>query len=144
MKLIMITTIFLSLSNLIKAQEPIKFENLLSKLNSIEVEKFTDAIVDIKKNFDSYFDNKSRICQGEFSTMVLGEEPREEVEPAKLSREEIKACLNNLMNERMVYIDSIYELRRKYLIYLHALQLEQLKKSKEDEVAQWQKLKTTK
>lgn len=120
----------------------VRFEDLLGRLNKLEQENFLEDVENVKNLFDKYFSNKSRVCQGEFTTMVLGVEEQESNE--KLSQSEIKACLTKLANERMVYIDAIYEKRKKYLVYLHQKQIEQLNKTKEFEVAKWQKLKTAK
>lgn len=136
--------ILLLLTNSLHAQDVIRFDGLLAELNKLASSDFVAEIDDIKDRFDSYFRNRSRICQGEFSTLVLGQEESTDKETAKLSRSEIKACLNNLTNERMVYLDALYEKRKKYLLTLHKSQLEQLQKSKDAEVSRWQKLKTSK
>ena len=139
-----LTLTFILMSSSLFGEEVIRFESLLTKLNEVSVETFVKKIDKVKGEFDRYFTNKSRICQGEFSTIVLGETPSEESESTKLSKSEIKACLSNLANERMVYIDAIYKQRENYLKFLHKKQLEQLAKSKEAEAVRWQKLKTQK
>jgi hypothetical protein len=141
MKLLIIPILFLFSSN-VEAENK-SFESLLTDFKKIPGKDFNTKIEVSRKGFDRYFEIKGRICQGDFSTVILGESTNND-KSSKLSRSEIKACLNNLTNERIVFIDALYELRKSYLTYLHSLQLEQLNKSKQLEVAKWKNLKTAK
>ena len=90
---------------------------------------------------DRYFDNKKKVCNGEYSTMVLGdvgELGKTADEGRKLSKDERKVCFREMKNLQVNYINAIYEARRKYVLWLQEKQLDELGKVRDEAIKRLQ------
>lgn len=110
-------------------------------LSELKPESYSQSVEAIRSDLDRYFDNKKRVCNGEYSTMVLGDvgEPsRSAEEGRKLSKDERKVCFREMKNLQVSYINALYEARRKYVLWLQEKQLDELSKVRDEAIKRLQ------
>lgn len=144
----MIKYVFLFLfSNLLMAQEPTPSADggainiKIRALAEIKPEAFAQNVETIRSELDRYFDNKKRVCNGEYSTMVLGDvgEPGKAAEEhRKLTKDERKICFREMKNLQVSYINALYEARRSYTQWLQEQQLQELSKVRDEAIKRLQ------
>lgn len=106
----------------------------VEKLATLEAEKYNQAIDGIRESLEKYIDNKKRVCNGEFSTVIIQNASEQSEPPHKLTREEKKLCFRELKAFQVTFINNMYLARKKYLDHLHAKRLEELSKAREEAV----------
>ncbi|MEI8347504.1 MAG: hypothetical protein WCG27_08550, partial [Pseudomonadota bacterium] len=84
----------------------------------------------LRISVEKYIDHKKRVCNGEFSTIILNEAGEEQsTKPEKaLSPEERKLCFREMKAMQISYINNMFSARKRYLDFLHALRIEELTK----------------
>ncbi len=110
-------------------------------LESLKPEGYAQDVESLRAELDRYFENKKRVCNGEYSTMVLGdvgESARSSEETRKLSKDERKVCFREMKNLQVSYINAVYEARRKYTLWLQEKQLEELTKVRDEAIKRLQ------
>lgn len=110
-------------------------------LAEIKPDSFAQNVESIRSELDRYFDNKKRVCNGEYSTIVLGdvaEAGRNVEETRKLTKDERKVCFREMKNLQVSYVNALYEARRKYVLWLQEQQLEELGKVKDEAIKRLQ------
>ena len=80
---------------------------------------------------EKYIERKKRVCQGEFSTIVLNGQEEENGQVQRLSPEEIKLCYQELKAMEVGYINNLFIARKRYLDYLHVLRIEELTRDRD-------------
>ena len=110
-------------------------------LAEIKPDSFAQNVESIRSELDRYFDNKKRVCNGEYSTIVLGdvaEAGRNVEETRKLTKDERKVCFREMKNLQVSYVNALYEARRQYVLWLQEQQLEELGKVKDEAIKRLQ------
>ena len=101
--------------------------NLSPEVYFQEIDKYRSVI-------EKYIEHKKRVCEGDFSTMVLddkkGGASAEHKESKKLSAEEKKLCFKELKALQITFINHMFLARKKYLDYLHSIRIMELTNSK--------------
>src|SRR5690606_31778421 len=113
----------------------------IKTLVEIKPENFAATVESIRSELDRYFENKKRVCNGEFSTMVLGdvaENTNRTDDHRKLTKDERKICFREMKNLQVSYINALYEARRKYILWLQEQQLAELSKVRDEAVKRLQ------
>ena len=101
----------------------------LEELKHLEPEKYFQELDSYKSFFKKYIEYKKRICEGDFSTIILGDGQREGFQ--KIKGEEKKVCFRELKSFQTAYINNMFLARKRYLDYLHQERIKQLKEVKE-------------
>lgn len=83
------------------------------------IEKYNEKVIFYTQQRDSE-------CKGEFSSIEINEKGESEVVKRKLSKDEVKLCLVELVNFRKNYVNEIFNVRKKILIRDQNDQLNQL------------------
>tara|TARA_R100000656_G_scaffold124808_2_gene103929 strand:- start:391 stop:852 length:462 start_codon:yes stop_codon:yes gene_type:complete len=145
MKTILIFLIFIFSPFSFAQQESGESELIQTKIKALEdlkPESFSQNVESLRAMLDRYFDNKKRVCNGEYSTMVLGEVGdignKASEEGRKLSKDERKVCFREMKNLQVNYINALYAARRKYVLWLQEKQLEELTKVKDEAIKRLQ------
>ncbi len=141
MNYLLALTILISLS--LSAQESAQktmFEvsrEIQGEVESLAVlapDKYFQTIDGIRERIEKYIDNKKRVCNGEFSTVIIQNSGEQSAPPHKLSREEKKLCFRELKAFQVTFINNMYLARKNYLDYLHKQRVEDLAKAREEAV----------
>jgi hypothetical protein len=108
----------------------------LEKLKNLEPKNYFQKVDDFRTELEKYFDHKKRVCEGEFSTVILsgGGESSQNKKPVKLSKEERKLCFRELKALQVTFINNMYSARKRYLAFLHAKRIEELEEARENSI----------
>jgi len=108
----------------------------LEKLKALAPKDYFQKVDDFRTELEKYFDHKKRVCEGEFSTVILSgsSENKQNKKPVKLSREERKLCFRELKALQVTFINNMYSARKRYLGFLHAKRIEELEKARENSI----------
>lgn len=103
----------------------------LTELGKLPPEKYFDAVDSYRANIEKFIEHKKRVCNGEFSTVILNQKgPAPQIDKKsslnKLSREERKLCFREMKAIQITFIDNMFAARKRYLEFLHKLRLEEL------------------
>ncbi len=110
-------------------------ELLIAGMGKISATEYNLKVDDIRGKLEKYIENKKRVCEGDFSTVILSKGERESgaaKKPVKLSKEEREVCFRELKQIQQKYIEASYEAKKRFLVYLHGERLKELEQSKED------------
>ncbi len=128
MKFLILSLIFIPLSWGVETLSEItkrSLENEIKVLDQVE-EGLEEKISRYTKNFNYYIQSREKECTGEFTAIEVGEQGVEQSKRAKLSKEERKLCLLELIYFRKKYVNEIFKLREKALKKEHKSQLVRL------------------
>jgi hypothetical protein len=108
----------------------------LEALKKLAPENYFTKVDDFRTDLEKYFDHKKRVCEGEFSTVILsaGSENKQNQKPVKLSKEERKLCFRELKALQVTFINNMYVARKHYLGFLHKKRIEELEKARENSI----------
>lgn len=110
----------------------------IAKLSPAEFEL---KINSIRADIDRYVEHKKGVCQGEFSTVILGASTTPIASPTgefKLSKTEQELCYRELKALQITYVNNLYEARKNFLNYLHTQRIKELGKVREEALIQLQ------
>jgi hypothetical protein len=110
-----------------------EINQLITTLVDIPASEYTLKIDTTREKLEKYIENKKRVCDGDFSTVVLNrvEKDSDSKKLVKLSKEEREICFRELKQVQEKFIDSLFLAKKKYMIYLHEQRLAELEDSKE-------------
>jgi len=113
-----------------------KVKEELEKINDLAPENFLKDIDKYREDMEKYISHKKRVCDGEFSTVVLNEDerlspPSSEGVINKLKPQEKKLCFRELKALQMTFINNLFNARRRYLDNLHTRRIEDLDKARD-------------
>jgi hypothetical protein len=115
-----------------------KVHQALKELKVLPPENYFKDVDGYRDELEKYFDQKKRVCEGEFSTVILTGVPQENdpnaSKPVKLKPEERKLCFRELKALQLTFINNMYLARKRYLEYLHQKRLKELDQSREQAV----------
>jgi hypothetical protein len=115
-----------------------KVHKSLQDLKGLGPKEYFKEIDNYRTELEKYFDQKKRVCEGEFSTVILTGAPQKGDEdtkkPVKLKPEERKLCFRELKALQLTFINNMYAARKRYLEYLHKERLQELDLSREKAV----------
>lgn len=103
----------------------------IEELNTLTPERFLTEVDKVRSSMERYFDHKKRVCNGEFSTVILSVAGERSTEANRLSAEEKKLCFREMRALQTTYINNMYGARKRYLENLHTKRMEDLEASRE-------------
>ncbi len=129
MKTITIITLLLSLEAV--AQKTKNIRDTLNAISSLNVKSFPKKISPLRLKVEKFINYQKKICQGEFSTIVLNEfstkiDGNEKNELKKLDKNEKKICFRKLKNIQSLFINAVHQARSNYLQFIHQQEIEGL------------------
>ena len=98
----------------------------IESLKTLAPQDFVATAEKLVPLIEKYIERKKRVCQGEFSTIVLNGQEEENGQVQRLSPEEIKLCYQEMKAMEVGYINNLFTARKRYLDYLHVLRIEEL------------------
>ena len=106
------------------------FKEQLDEVKDLAPEEFLQSIDSYRESLEKYIEHKKRVCNGEFSTIILGVEDNEKKlkkkKRNKLSREERTLCFRELKGFQVTLVNNVYVARKRFLNYLHQKRIEEL------------------
>jgi hypothetical protein len=103
----------------------------LNNIKALAPENYFQKIDNYRTDLEKYIDHKKRVCEGEFSTVILNPTQSKNSKSlsdkrTKLSKEERKLCFRELKALQITFINNMYLARKKYLDYLHQKRIKEL------------------
>jgi hypothetical protein len=98
----------------------------LEDLSKAEPTILEEGISNLTRDINYYIQSREKECKGEFSSIEINSNGESEVFKRKLSKEEKKLCLLELIYFRKKYVTEIFKLRKKVVLDNHKKQLEEL------------------
>lgn len=111
-----------------------KQELLLEMENLEKVEKadFAKALENLSSEISRYAQTRKKECMGEYSSLEITPEGEKKTYKNKLSKEEKKLCLLELIKLRKSFSNSLFNIRKKLLLQQHQRQLENLERLRDE------------
>jgi hypothetical protein len=108
----------------------------LEAIKNLSSEEYFLKVDGMRVEIEKYIDHKRRVCNGEFSTVVLTEKEDISVRPKanKLTKEERKLCFRELKALQNTFINNMFVARKAYLDQLHKQRIEDLSKMREEAI----------
>ncbi len=111
----------------------------LEELKTLKPEDYFSNVDNYRIELEKFFDQKKRVCEGEFSTVILSERNSQEKKPVKLKPEERKLCFRELKALQLTFINNLFQARKKYLKFLHEKRIKELETARENAVKSLQR-----
>lgn len=108
-----------------------KIQKQLSDLKDLTPESFMVQVDQYRDNLEQYFEHKKRVCNGEFSTVILSEAGESRQDGKRLTKQERKLCFREMKALQSTYINNMHQARKRYLENLHSKRIQQLEDSRE-------------
>lgn len=108
----------------------------LNAIKTLDPKVYFSKIDVYRSHLEKYIEHKKRVCDGEFSTIILsGKEEGDKSKPSrKLSKEERQLCFRELKALQITYINNMYVARKGYLDHLHQKRIQELQDSKDSAI----------
>ncbi|MBG59060.1 MAG: hypothetical protein CMJ16_01240 [Peredibacter sp.] len=106
-------------------------EALLKELENLENSEsidFEQVLNLMNDKINSYASIRKKECLGEYSSLEITPEGERKILKNKLSKEEKKLCLLELIRLRKTFTDSLFKIRKNALLKQHKEQLQNLEK----------------
>jgi hypothetical protein len=124
-------------------QTPELKREIRTKLEYANVTKEIDLLGEIKvvnEKLGHFSEIKKKECEGEFTVIEFNTDGEEERKKSKLSKEERKRCMTDLISFRREVVGELFNLRRKLLIQNHKDHLYQLESLKSESLKELEEM----
>ena len=99
----------------------------IERLKDLQPPDFLREVNNYRKDVELFILNKKRVCNGEYSVLILAEgKTSGSLQHKKLAPEERLFCFRELKAIQVSYINNLYEARKRYLEDIHKKTLEDL------------------
>jgi hypothetical protein len=99
----------------------------LVELKSLKPEEFDKKIDDYRNAIEKYIETKKRVCNGEFTTIILSDSAaKPDQEAKKLTKEEKQLCFNELKAIYKTYINHLFLVRTRFIEFLNEKRIKEL------------------
>ena len=140
MKLILLFLLSFSVSAQNEGETPFEYTKRihqeLEAIKTLNPGEYFSKIDVYRTHLEKYIDHKKRVCEGEFSTIILsGNSQGDSPKPSrKLTTEERKLCFRELKALQITYINNMFIARKKYLDNLHNKRIDELQSAKDNAI----------
>lgn len=111
----------------VKKSDSKEIHEKLVELKNLKPEEFDKKIDDYRNSIEKYIEKKKRVCNGEFTTIILSEKKQESGDQSKkLSKEEKQLCFNELKAIYKTYINHLFLVRTRFLEFLNEKRIKEL------------------
>ena len=121
-----------------------RISSTLTEIGGLDERNFPLKISSLRERVERFLNYQKKICQGEFSTIVLNEFGQEEGEGQnelkKLDENERKLCFRELKNIQIMFINATHKARRNYLTSIHQKEMEGLDTLRKESIQSVQKV----
>ena len=111
----------------VKEGSSVKIHKQLVELKNLKAEEFDKKIDEYRNSIEKYIEKKKRVCNGEFTTIILSDSKQKPTEQSnKLSPDEKKLCFNELKAIYKTYINHLFLVRTRFLEFLNKKRIKEL------------------
>lgn len=111
----------------VKEGSSVEIHNQLLELKNLKAEEFDKRIDEYRNSIEKYIEKKKRVCNGEFTTIILSDSKQKPTEQTnKLSADEKKLCFNELKAIYKTYINHLFLVRTRFLEFLNKKRIKEL------------------
>lgn len=103
----------------------------ISKIKNVAPDNFIGELEDLKVDLDNFFDHKRKVCNGEFSSLILVASDSKDGGGNKLSDEERRLCFRELKALQSTYINNLFHARKNYLSWSFKKSIKDLDQQRE-------------
>ena len=136
LKILLLLTLQLSFAYGQKTTRLEEVVQKIAKLQKLSPSNFSKKVKSFSKDIEKLLSYRKKVCSGEFSTLVLGDQGSEESSFKKLSKEEIRLCFGQLIDVQKSYITVLYDKRIEYLQFFHHERIKKLQRAKIESIAE--------
>jgi len=122
-KILVLLTFILSSNNLFAQAKKSSFEytneihGKIAKIKDISPNEFIGTLEELKADLDNFFDHKRKVCNGEFSSLILVASSPKDGGGNKLSDQERSLCFRELKALQSTYINNLFLARKRFLTW---------------------------
>ncbi len=105
-----------------------KIQNELEEIKNLSADRYLQEIDHYRVDIDKYIEHKKRVCNGEFTTNVLGDEKADAKNnlKRKLNTAEKKLCFREMKAFQVTMINNVFIARKRFLEYMHEERMKEL------------------
>ena len=97
----------------------------ISELTRVQPSSYQARVYELKSELERFFSHKKKVCNGEFSSVILTDS-LEEGGSNKLTKEEKELCFRELKALQTTFINNLFIARKNYLQWGHDKNLSDL------------------
>lgn len=122
-KIALLLTLFLSSQVIFAQAKKSSFEytteihTKISKIKVVAPENFIGELEDLKVDLENFFDHKRKVCNGEFSSLILVASASKDGGGNKLSDQERSLCFRELKALQTTYVNNLFLARKRFLTW---------------------------
>jgi hypothetical protein len=102
----------------------------ISELTNVQPSSYQVRVYELKSELEKFFSHKKKVCNGEFSSVILTDSLKEGVSN-KLTKDEKELCFRELKALQTSFINNLFLARKNYLQWGHDKNLSDLNKERE-------------
>ena len=87
----------------------------ISDIKIVSPDNFIAELEDLKADLENFFDHKRKVCNGEFSSLILVASSSKDGGGNKLSAQERNLCFRELKALQSTYINNLFIARKRFL-----------------------------
>lgn len=111
----------------------------IEHLKDLQPQEFLKEVNEYRKDVELFIINKKKVCNGEYSVLILAEgKSNGNQEHKKLTPEERLFCFRELKAIQVSYINNLYQARKRYLEDIHKKTLDDLFNTRSDIVKEFE------
>lgn len=107
-----------------------EIHNKISELTTVQPSSYQARVYELKSELEKFFSHKKKVCNGEFSSVILTESLKEG-SSNKLTKDEKELCFRELKALQTSFINNLFIARKSYLQWGHDKNLSDLNKERE-------------
>lgn len=117
----------------------VQIQESLKELKDLSAQDYFKKIDRFRTDLEKYFEHKKRVCEGEFSTIILSDgglkrKTKSSAKKVKLSNDERKLCFRELKALQVTFVNNMYIARKRYLEFLHTRRMGELSQAREESI----------
>ena len=117
-----------------------RIHNRIDELPKVTPSSYQVRVYELKQELEQFFSHKKKVCNGEFSSVILSDSSSNlATSNNKLSKEEKELCFRELKALQTSFINNLFLARRNYLEWGHKKNLEDLNKEREQAITSLKK-----
>lgn len=118
-----------------------KIHKSLEDLKNLKPENYFSEVDQYRTDLEKFFEQKKRVCEGEFSTVILNESSasNQKRKPVKLKPKERKLCFRELKALQLTFINNMFQARKNYMLHLSQERMKELELAREKAVKSLQR-----
>ncbi len=102
----------------------------INELSKVQPTSYQSRVYELKTELGKFFSFKKKVCNGEFSSVILSDSPSV-TSSSKLSKEEKELCFRELKALQTSFINNLFLARKNYLQWGHDRNLKELNDERE-------------